>query len=871
MSLLAYNLTTFPLKLAAVQPPVHLKKSSAAGMRGPSEDVTDELRGLAVSAYTAIQAQVDGGLAEFAWCCDAEYPTPPLVVRLPAVPSEPFTVHVDGYTGADTNPGSVSKPVATLERAMDLAAAAWKSRLARIKVAGTVEWKDPTLSNLNVGKHAGTGTPLLIEGGLLDALGTLTAAPGATPTVITASSGAVVRRGAAASIIATGSPPTNLMRLTGVTGWTLADKGRQVLVRRANAPGNNGTFTIDDVDSAGITIDVINTQAVLPDTNNGHIYWQESFEGATLQMTGSSSPLKDQARSIVEHGLAAGANITAVAGSQIIDGETFSLVDSLGQSTTFEFVTGARLPAANVKIGFSATDSVETVAESILAAILKLVDSPIGHTMQITPWRLEPTKIGLRQNEEGSDGNRPNSDTVAHPGFVVTDFTGGKGTLPGTFVLNSAFVVAGQPKAPVAGDPFVVQLPSAIIKYGTGPKFTQVIECGGGALGLKDIVFENQGSLQLTFRTANVQLEGVHFRLNGRTLTLANGATLAAGVNAAYSQWQNSGATNPFSDAARLGKATLIRDGTLNINAGSRINGHWITRHVMINATNGFVAVNTLFGKRTAINARDSRVSFTNASRLEALPSGVPAIDAIIALRNGSVADSLTNLEVNGSDKNAVLLTGNSTAAIGSVSGERNRGTGLSVAQGSECTVVASSAPTRTSVTGNAADLKVGQRATRSWLDFNSKAPVGIESDVAGDASRVQVNGVVAPGLTQLVTGGATPGIAAGPGAGAAPAALAVTGDDVTGTITLTTNGADTPAPNADIVVVTFARPYPAASLPRVLVVPANDSAWALAPGLVRYRQADTTTKQFRLRDGPVPLPPLQATTYVWNYHVLAR
>lgn len=110
---------------------------------------------------------------------------------------------------------------------------------------------------------------------------------------------------------------------------------------------------------------------------------------------------------------------------------------------------------------------------------------------------------------------------------------------------------------------------------------------------------------------------------------------------------------------------------------------------------------------------------------------------------------------------------------------------------------------------------------------------------------------------------GDAPALAAGTGAGP-NASVGVSGTDTSGTIYITTDVADTPAANADIVTITFASVK--GTSPSFVVTPASDTAWDLASGVVRYRQADTTSALFKLRSGATPLPALTAATYAFNY-----
>jgi hypothetical protein len=113
------------------------------------------------------------------------------------------------------------------------------------------------------------------------------------------------------------------------------------------------------------------------------------------------------------------------------------------------------------------------------------------------------------------------------------------------------------------------------------------------------------------------------------------------------------------------------------------------------------------------------------------------------------------------------------------------------------------------------------------------------------------------------------PAIGTGTGAGAhATASIGGFDNDLRGTITINTSVLDTPAANADIATVTFNAPYLTGAA-TVVFWPTNDAAWDLPWGVVRIRQADTTTTVFKLRSGSVPLPPLTSATYLFSYLIV--
>jgi hypothetical protein len=120
--------------------------------------------------------------------------------------------------------------------------------------------------------------------------------------------------------------------------------------------------------------------------------------------------------------------------------------------------------------------------------------------------------------------------------------------------------------------------------------------------------------------------------------------------------------------------------------------------------------------------------------------------------------------------------------------------------------------------------------------------------------------------LVHLRGNSSTPTVTTDTGAGA-HATASVAGTDLAGTLTVSTDSADTPASNATVATVAFATAYTAA--PRVVIMPANAATWALAYGSIVLLQADVTTAHFILKSSSTPLPATTTATYQWNYQCL--
>lgn len=72
----------------------------------------------------------------------------------------------------------------------------------------------------------------------------------------------------------TSIPSPNVMRLIGLTNMSPASVGRFLVVANTGYPSNTGGFYITAYNSP-TSVDVVNTGAVAPDTNNGSIVWSE--------------------------------------------------------------------------------------------------------------------------------------------------------------------------------------------------------------------------------------------------------------------------------------------------------------------------------------------------------------------------------------------------------------------------------------------------------------------------------------------------------------------------------------------------------------------------------------------------------------------
>jgi hypothetical protein len=133
-------------------------------------------------------------------------------------------------------------------------------------------------------------------------------------------------------------------------------------------------------------------------------------------------------------------------------------------------------------------------------------------------------------------------------------------------------------------------------------------------------------------------------------------------------------------------------------------------------------------------------------------------------------------------------------------------------------------------------------------------------------AFQIKGSGITVNKLSGSGTTSAAPVIvAAGTGAGTSPT-ISIVGNNIGGTITLTTGS--TPAASAIVATVTFSSAFDAA--PAVGLDPANVNAAGLSGTSVVFADsASTTTTVFVLKSGSTALP--GATQYIWTYSVIGN
>lgn len=162
--------------------------------------------------------------------------------------------------------------------------------------------------------------------------------------------------------------------------------------------------------------------------------------------------------------------IQAIAGSKLIDAETFTLNDGSQAATVFEFDSGGGVGGGNVAVAFTGGDDAATVAAAIVAAI-----NGVAGTLLIEA-RLAPgstTLIDLTNETGGVVGNVAIAETVVDVGFVVTGMAGGAtGAAARLIAVGSMAVGDRLEKVIETADTAIIGSPGTLLIY--------ALELGGG-------------------------------------------------------------------------------------------------------------------------------------------------------------------------------------------------------------------------------------------------------------------------------------------------------------------------------------------------------------------------------------------------------
>jgi hypothetical protein len=162
--------------------------------------------------------------------------------------------------------------------------------------------------------------------------------------------------------------------------------------------------------------------------------------------------------------VAATGALIGVAGTNINDGETFTLSDGINTPVVFEFDDDATVTPGNVAVTFTSGDSANTVATSMRSAIN-------GNAILISASGTNQNVV-LTQDRKGTQGNNLITTTVADAGFIagMSGFSGGAGDLVVLSVAGSEAptipAAVGTNLTPgTAIGAVVVALPSGVIGH----------------------------------------------------------------------------------------------------------------------------------------------------------------------------------------------------------------------------------------------------------------------------------------------------------------------------------------------------------------------------------------------------------------------
>jgi cysteine-rich repeat protein len=126
-------------------------------------------------------------------------------------------------------------------------------------------------------------------------------------------------------------------------------------------------------------------------------------------------------------------SITAVGGTNLLDGERFTLDDGINPPVVFEFDKNGSSSSTSIRVAFTGTETAGTMATAIAAAINDATTLEISATTS-------STIVLLTHDWTGAFGNRPLTKSVSNTGFRVSGMAGGAGydCAAGTRCRNNA-------------------------------------------------------------------------------------------------------------------------------------------------------------------------------------------------------------------------------------------------------------------------------------------------------------------------------------------------------------------------------------------------------------------------------------------------
>ncbi len=116
--------------------------------------------------------------------------------------------------------------------------------------------------------------------------------------------------------------------------------------------------------------------------------------------------------------------ITPVAGSSLVDGETFTLNDGFNPSRVYEFDKNGSVAGGRVPVSIGSTFTLAQVASAIASAINSQADVAVG----IMASSASGSTVELTHLRPGTRGNQPLFESVTNADFRVSGMAGGAGS-----------------------------------------------------------------------------------------------------------------------------------------------------------------------------------------------------------------------------------------------------------------------------------------------------------------------------------------------------------------------------------------------------------------------------------------------------------
>jgi hypothetical protein len=117
---------------------------------------------------------------------------------------------------------------------------------------------------------------------------------------------------------------------------------------------------------------------------------------------------------------AATGSIQTIHGSDLADGETFTISDGTNAPAVFEFDLNGAVTPGNLAVPFTAAQLATTVKTTIINTI-----NGVGASLNVTASSGGSTLVALANDNVGGAGNVPITETVGDPVFTVSGMSGG--------------------------------------------------------------------------------------------------------------------------------------------------------------------------------------------------------------------------------------------------------------------------------------------------------------------------------------------------------------------------------------------------------------------------------------------------------------